>query len=163
MLRDNDNIYSFDELRFFTNIETLSGLGYCTNLTKLTLPEGGMLRKLGGECLYGSALTPVFSVPEGVTTFANHAIGRGTCMVVNLYLPSTTATFEGFFMMFSTHIQNIIIKAAIPPAVASNTLPNIPTSVQFYVPDTALQAYLNDSSWGSYSTRIHPISEYVEA
>ena len=154
-------IRKFNELRLFTGIVTLSGLCYIQNLLEITLPIGGRLTTLGTECLYGSRLPmPLLIIPEGVTTINNHAIGRNNCFIENVDLPSTLARFDLWCFYQMPVLSKVRLYAETPPVVASNTLSGIPSRVQFYVPDAALETYQNDASWGTYSSRIHKMSEY---
>ena len=150
-------------MRYFTGIATLSGLAYMPKLVEVTLPEGGALKTLGAESLYGSYLPmDLLVVPEGVTTINNHAIGRGGCYIKNVDLPSTLTRFNGYCFYQMPVIDKIRIYATTPPTVASNTLGGIPTRAKFYVPDSALTTYQQDSSWGAYSSRIYKLSDYPE-
>ena len=151
----------FNELRFFVGITELTGLGNNQSLLEITLPEGGNLTRLGTECLYGSRLPmQLLVVPEGVTTIRNHAIGRNNCYIENVDLPSTLTKFEGYCFYLMPALSKVRIFASTPPTVASNTLRGIPSRVQFYVPDAALETYQNDTSWGAYASRIHKMSDY---
>ncbi len=153
----------FNELRYFVGITELTGLDYNQSLLEITLPEGGNLTRLGTECLYGSRLPmQLLVVPEGVTTIRNHAIGRSNCYIENVDLPSTLTKFEGYCFYQMPSLSKVRLFATTPPAVASNTLGGIPTRVQFYVPDAALETYKSDSSWGAYASRIHKMSEYPD-
>lgn len=101
-------------------------------------------------------------IPEGVTTIYNHAIGRGGCYIANVDLPSTLTRFTGYCFYLMPAISKVRIFATTPPTVANNTLGGIPTRVQFYVPDAALETYKSNASWGAYSSRIHKMSEYED-
>ena len=155
----NAVVTKFNELRLFTGIKVLSYMGYMSNLTEIELPVGGLLEILDDSCFYYTPLPKTMVFPEGITTFANHSVSRST-MVETLDLPSTTESIPGYFAYVCSSLNHIIIRATTPPLVGSNTLPYISSRIQFYVPDEALQSYLNHSSLGSYSSRIHPISEY---
>lgn len=161
--RFNFLIERFDEFQYFTSITNSWSFMYLENLKKLTLPQS--VTTIPSEALYGISLSEStnFKVPEGCTTYENHAIGRGNCHIVTLDLPSTSTSFTGNFMYGAPDIQTIIIRATTPPTVASNTLSSIPSRVQFYVPDDSVEAYQTASSWSSYASRIHPLSEYVES
>lgn len=159
MFYRNAVVTKFNELRLFTGIKVLSYMSYMSNLTEIELPVGGLLETLDDSCFYYTPLPKTMVFPEGVTTFKNHSVSRST-RVETLDLPSTTGSIPGYFAYVCSSLKRIIIRATTPPSVGSNTLPNISSSIHFYVPDEALQSYLNHSSWGSYSSRIHPISEY---
>ena len=150
----------FDEFRYFTGVGNNFRF-YNSLVEKLTLPEG-TITALNDNVMYNCPLSQssYFYIPEGCETFGNHALGGTPCMIVTLDLPSTTKTFQRYFMYVAPKIQSIILRASTPPEVNSATLPGIPSRVQFYVPDSAVQDYLSDSSWGAYSSRIHPLSEY---
>ena len=132
------------------------------NIVKLTLPPS--IKSISVEALYGVSLSesPYFVVPEGCTTYGNHAIGRINCYITTLDLPSTSASFQGYIMYQSPNIQTIILRAMTPPAVTSSTLSGIPSRVQFYVPDASVEAYKTANIWSSYASRIHPMSEYTD-
>lgn len=159
----NTLIQRFPEFQYFTSITSSWNFNYLENLKKLVLPP--YITIIPMEALYGVSLSEssYFKVPEGCTTYRNHAIGRGNCHIVTLDLPSTSASFDGYIMYGAPDIQTIIIRATTPPTVASNTLSNIPSRVQFYVPDDSVEAYQTASSWSNYASRIHPLSEYVES
>lgn len=157
----NTLIKRFDEYKYFTSITVCSSFGYINNIVKLTLPPS--IKSISVEALYGVSLSesPYFVVPEGCTTYGNHAIGRSNCYITTLDLPSTSASFQGYIMYQSPNIQTIILRAMTPPAVTSSTLSGIPSRVQFYVPDASVEAYKTANIWSSYSSRIHPMSEYT--
>lgn len=105
---------------------------------------------------------PLLIIPEGVTTIDNHAIGRNNCYIENVDLPSTLTRFAGYCFYQMPVLSKVRLYAETPPVVANNTLSGIPTRVQFYVPDAALETYKSNSSWGAYASRIHKMSEYED-
>ena len=152
------NIVKFNELSSFTGIEILKGFDHISSL-EIELPVGGALHTIGDNCFYMTTLPKNMVFPEGITEFGDHSVSRNYTLEI-LDLPSTTSSFKRFFAYYCSSLENIIIRSTTPPSVSSYTLPNIPSGVQFFVPDDSLQSYLNDSSWGAYSSRIHPLSEY---
>jgi len=157
----NTLIKRFDEYKYFTSITICSPFGNVNNIVKLSLPSS--IKSIPAESLYGLSLSesPYFVVPEGCTTYGNHAIGRYNCYIVTLDLPSTSEKFLGYIMYQSPNIQTIILRAMTPPAVTSSTLSGIPSRVQFYVPDASVEAYKTADIWSPYASRIHPMSEYT--
>ena len=155
----NTLIKRFDEYKYFTSITVCSSFGYINNIIKLTLPPS--IKSIPLEALFGLSLSEssYFVVPEGCTTYGNHAIGRYNCHIVTLDLPSTSEEFQGWFMYQCQDLQTIKLRATTPPAVTSNTLSGIPSRVQFYVPDASVEAYKTANTWSSYASRIHPLSE----
>lgn len=155
----NTLIKRFDEYKYFTSITVCSSFGYMNNIIKLTLPPS--IKSIPQEALYGLSLSEssYFAVPEGCTTYDNHAIGRYNCHIVTLDLPSTSEKFTGYFMYQCPNLQTIKLRATTPPTVESSTLRNIPSRVQFYVPDASVEAYKTADIWSSYASRIHPLSE----
>ena len=158
----NRTIKLFDEFKYFTGVGNNFRFNGST-IEKLTLPEG-TITAINDDTLYNCPLSQslYFYIPEGCITLGNHSLGGAPCLIVTLDLPSTIRTFQRYFMYLSTKIQSIILRAPVPPGVNSVTLQNIPSRVQFYVPDSAIEDYLSDTSWGAYSSRIHTISEFTE-
>lgn len=160
---DNQLITKFNELKLFTGLTTLSGLAHLPNLLEIDLPDAGNLKTIGQGALAWSYLPmELLVLPEGVTTLQNHAISRSSCHLRSISLPSTLSRIISYFLYQMPNIETVQIYAITPPTVDNNTLSGIPTRVQFYVPDAALETYKSNSSWGAYASRIHKMSEYPD-
>ena len=156
----NPLVTKFNELRFFTGITILSGLGGLGNLLEITLPAAGKLREFADGALNYSYLPmDMLVIPEGVTTFGNHSIGRSGCHLKAVDFPSTTTTFSGYILFQVSTLTTVIIRATTPPTINSNALNVIPSTAIIYVPDESVDLY--KSSWSAVASRIKPLSEYT--
>lgn len=57
-----------------------------------------------------------------------------------------------------TNINNMIVLSETPPTISS--LSDCSLEGNIYVPDSVVNTYKNDSSWGNASSVIYPLSQY---
>ena len=102
-----------------------------------------------------------YELKDGVTDVDNWFALSPTqgCASINinydLLFPSQVNEINGL----QNCINNMILETETPPTVTFADS-DITSIVGIYVPDSAVNAYKSASVWGSYSSKIFPISEY---
>ena len=97
---------------------------------------------------------------------------RSTLIIGDALNGSNLAWFNDFSAV--NKCNKVVLYATTPPKFFNNSIgtetnsrsgTTIPNDCHIYVPDSSVDAYKNSGSnkWGAYSSRIHPISEYVES
>ena len=61
-----------------------------------------------------------------------------------------------------TALARLVVKAATPPTLASNTLQGCSALAAIYVPDASVEAYKTATNWAAKADIIKPLSEFVE-
>lgn len=59
-------------------------------------------------------------------------------------------------------LESVVIRATTPPTLANSNSFNNTNNCPIYVPDSAVNAYKTATNWSQLSSRIKPLSEYVE-
>ena len=94
VFRDNATITSFDELQYFTGLETLPEHAFygCEKLNSIVLPKN--ITIIPQFCFARCYAFTSFTVPEGVTKIVNNAF-RNCKGITSISFPQTLTTLEG--------------------------------------------------------------------
>ena len=89
-----DNIYSFDELQYFTSLQEIPDYAFkmCANLSSITLPTSVV--RLGDEAFYGTQLESMI-IPEHITTLGEYVFkncSELTSLVFNNQISSVSGS-----------------------------------------------------------------------
>lgn len=125
------SVSSFEEIRYFTNLKTITGFKSNTKMTTITLPEG--VTTLGTECFRLSSIK-------------------------YLVLPSTITALGSECLNPVNNCSYIVFKSTNPPSLNANAF-NLPSSCRIYVPDAWVPIYKESRGWINYSSRIYSISQ----
>lgn len=99
--------------------------------------------------------------PNTLTAINAYSFQDAASLVKVVVPPSvTTMSGEGTFRRCRALRAFICLGTTPPVRNRSNQFDN--TTCIFYVPDEAVDAYKTASYWSSLSSRIKPISEYIE-
>ena len=131
-----------------------------TGITSLFCKANKTTRTTGGGAFYACVeLTRVemTDIKEiGSFTFNG-------CTALSLAIIGDTVTkidSSAFLNCFS--LARLVVKAATPPTLASNTLKGCNNLTAIYVPDEAVEAYKAATNWIGYAAKIQPLSGFSE-
>lgn len=118
--------------------KTLSGLTYLTSLKELIIPYGCETINHNGFCDHNTNMKKV-EIPSSVTSMYGYQFFR-ECV----------------------SLKAIIMNGVTPPTLAMTAmmLQNSPANI--YVPDDFVNTYKTATNWSALSSRIKPLSEFVE-
>ena len=133
-----ESIVSFDELRFFTSVETLESweFGNCTSLEHMELPPN--LRVIGDYC---------FALCESLR---------------ELKIPSSVVSLGESFIVGCESLYCIELLSPQPPRVSEAAIDLYYLS-WIFVPEGSVQTYRDDESWNAYSGRIYTRREVEDS
>ena len=126
---------SFDEFQHFTGVTSIPGLGfrYWTKIKRILLPES-------------------------IQTIGMNAFSY--CYnLENLTIPARVETIGDYVFESCSNLAWVIMKPETPPSVGTGSFNG---SFLIYVPDASVDAYKNAEGWSAYTSRIRPMSEFVE-
>lgn len=178
--RENAEITSFDELRYFVNVATLDSYSFykCSALISIGLDN---IKTLKDYALHSTGLSGEIEL-NSVESYGRNVMG-GTS-VTSIILPSVVQIGEGAFDGLSTlkvvdigenctsigntawrsdsALLSIVVRASTPPCLGSNAFQWTNNTFIIYVPDAAVDTYKAASGWSDSSIvdRIKPLSQY---
>lgn len=104
-------ITSFDELEFFTGIETTPLFYQCRSLTSLKLPKAGKLKSTCDSFLYGSTSISSIEIPEGVERLGKSSFQQTSLSTI--ILPKSSLISIGDNAFYGTKITSIVIPDSV--------------------------------------------------
>ena len=178
--REKTEITSFDELRYFVNVDTLDSYSFykCSALTSIGLDNIKTLEAyalhitgLSGEIVFnsveswgrnvvgGTSVTSII-LPRVIQISAGAFDGLSTLEVVDIG-ENCTSIGETAWRSDSA-LRSIVVRALTPPSLGSNAFQWTNNTFIIYVPDAAVDTYKEASGWSDASVvnRIKPLSEY---
>lgn len=153
--RGNTAITSFEELKYFTKVTTLTNaFTGCTSLASVNFDniEATSRGGSGNGCCYKTALTKVIMpniVDLGDWTFRNST--TETAFI------GKNCTIIGSWAFIGTPLATLVCAATTVPTL--NNTNAIPSGCVIYVPDESLTAYQGRQNWSSFATKIKGISQ----
>ncbi len=177
--KGNTEIVSFNELREFVNVKTLTSQAFldCSSLatvdmTNVTHIEQNVFN--GASALNGNFIAPNLESVSALYAFQNAAftkyvnMGKLTTIPDNLWMSSNknveciiipeTVTSIGKYQFYGgysgSHLW--IMKSSTPCTVSTS---NWSGSNKYYVPDAAVDTYKAASGWSTWEAKIFPISQ----
>lgn len=131
-----------------------------TGITSLFCKANKTTRTTGGGAFYGCAelaraeLTDIKEI--GSFTF-------NACTALSLAIIGNTVTkIDSSAFLNCTSLARLVVKAATPPTLASDTLRGCSNLTAIYVPDEAVEAYKTATNWIGYAAKIQPLSGFSE-
>ena len=131
-----------------------------TGITSLFCKANKITRTTGGGAFYGCSelarveLTDIKEI--GSFTFNG-------CTALSLAIIGNTVTkIDSSAFLNCTTLARLVVKAATPPTLASDTLKGCGNLTAIYVPDEAVEAYKAATNWISYAAKIQPLSGFSE-
>ena len=131
-----------------------------TGITSLFCKANKTTRTTGGGAFFACielARVELTDIKEiGSLTF-------NACTALSLAIIGDTVTKidSSAFLNCST-LARLVVKAATPPTLASNTLNGCSNLTAIYVPDEAVEAYKAATNWIGYAAKIQPLSGFSE-
>ena len=131
-----------------------------TGITSLFCKANKTTRTTGGGAFFACielARVELTDIKEiGSFTF-------NACTALSLAIIGDTVTKidSSAFLNCST-LARLVVKAATPPTLASNTLNGCSNLTAIYVPDEAVEAYKAATNWIGYAAKIQPLSGFSE-
>ena len=128
---NNSDITSFDELRYFTGLTTISETFYgCSGLTSIVIPNS--VTAISAESFYGCSGLTYIEIPNSVTTIGYHA-------------------FDG-----CSGLTSMTVFANTPPEFGYWAFAGVNKLICIYVPCESLEAYKTADGWSEF-TNYHGI------
>ena len=78
-------------------------------------------------------------------------------------LPDSVSSIGTDCFNLCRNLKDAVIRPIVPPTIGNGIFNNTHADLKIYVPDDSVETYKTATSWNSYATRIHPLSEYVES
>lgn len=156
----NNVLYSHVGITSIIIPDTVTSIGeeafsFCTSLTSILVPGVATLM----STFFGCTSLANVVIKEGMITIGRNTFRRCSNLV-RLELPSTITSIDTLALAEISHLT-IIIKAQIPPTLASNVW-NITTIDAIYVPYSAdhsiLDAYKVAQTWSDNASVIHELN-----
>lgn len=131
-----------------------------TGITSLFCKANKTTRATGGGAFYScDKLTRVemTDIKEiGSFTFSG-------CTALSLAIIGDTVTkIDSSAFLNCLSLERLVVKAATPPTLASDTLKGCSKLTAIYVPDEAVEAYKAATNWIGYAAKIQPLSGFSE-
>ena len=131
-----------------------------TGITSLFCRANKTTRTTGGGAFYGCvelARVELTDIKEiGSFTFNG-------CTALSLAIIGDTVTkIDSSAFLNCITLARLVVKAATPPTLASDTLKGCSKLTAIYVPDEAVEAYKAATNWISYAAKIQPLSGFSE-
>lgn len=155
------NVFRSTKVKNVTNLGTITTIGaYCFHssaLESINIPN--TVTAINAECLRFCSKLKTCTIPDSVITV--QSLIFGDCKSLESVVIGSGVTDLGDRVFENcSNLKYVILKPVVPPTVYRISAMN---SVIFYVPDESVEAYKTNSSWGSYTPTIKPLSEYVES
>lgn len=156
IFQDNTNIVSFNEFRFFTNLNNINSSHFtnCVNLKEIELPVGitAIRDSVFSQCSFLEQIV----IPEGYQSIGSNMC-NGCTSIKLVDIPSSTNSIGRGLIWGVNNQVTVICRAVTPPAFSTlNANPLV-----LYVPDESLSVYQSASGWSQYAKYMKPLSEYT--
>lgn len=176
LFTDWKDVASFDEIKYFKNVHSLSGVfNGCSKLVSISVPE--TITDLGTYAFSGcSSLTSVelpsgitaigdytfqdcssltsVTVPEGVTSVGDYAFSG-----VNMWKLELPSSLLSLGAMCFGSIVCVLLPSNSPVSIHSNTFNGV---WGIFVPSNLIDMYCVMTNWANYASKLHPIDTYRE-
>ena len=153
VFKGNTEIISFNELRFFTGLNSIGDYQFsgCSNLKEIMFPPN--ISSIG-KGAFGSTGFERIDIPEGISSIGKEAFARCNNLI-RVSLPSTMQTIGNYAFAWSDNRLSVIFSSATPPTL--KTAPFYSTYVKSvaYVPIGSKAEY---EGYNSYFDKIIEIN-----
>jgi len=115
VFKNNTDIVSFDELKYFTGISSIRERAFygCTKLESVIIPNG--VTSIGHSAFSGCNLTSVL-IPEGVTSIGNYAFNK--CIKLRAAsIPSTVVSIGDYAFYNCSNLEMVNVGMKKPVAI----------------------------------------------
>lgn len=131
-----------------------------TGITSLFCKANKTTRTTGGGAFFSCqelARVELTDIKEiGSFTF-------NSCVALSLAIIGNTVTkIDSSAFLNCLSLERLVVKAATPPTLASDTLRGCSKLTAIYVPDEAVETYKAATNWIGYADKIQPLSGFSE-
>ena len=131
-----------------------------TGITSLFCKANKTTRTTGGGAFYGcDELTRVEMTD--IKEIGSFTFNGCTALSLAIIGDTVTKIDSSAFLNCNT-LARLVVKAATPPTLASDTLKGCSKLTAIYVPDEAVEAYKAATNWIGYAAKIQPLSGFSE-
>ena len=131
-----------------------------TGITSLFCKANKTTRTTGGGGFYACvqlARVELIDIKEiGSFTF------NGCTSLLLAIIGNTVTKIDSSAFLNCVNLARLVVKAATPPTLASDTLRGCNKLAAIYVPDEAVEAYKAATNWIGYAAKIQPLSGFTE-
>lgn len=152
--KEKPEITSFDELRYFTNVTSISSYTFvgCSALREVNFEN---IQEFKTAALRDCAIEKVIA-PE-ITKIGDSTFTLCYNITAMLFGPRLTSISQYAFWQMTTNQTALVCLATTPPTLAGNN--NLGFMSAIYVPDSAVADYQAATNWSSASAKFKPISQ----
>ncbi|MDY2942481.1 MAG: leucine-rich repeat domain-containing protein [Paludibacteraceae bacterium] len=122
----------------------------CRSLQTVNFAANNALQRIGNWAFYNCHALQTISIPEGVTYVGDGAF-YGCTYLTNITLPSTMLAMGDNSFALCSKLQQMNVRANIPPTIASKTFYNVLRTIPVYVPMDAVAQYKADTYWREFN------------
>jgi len=162
--------YAFERCSSFTgsltigtSVETIGDAAFnsCSGFTgSLTLPNS--VKTIGKEAFYRcNSFTGSLTIGTSVETIGDAAFNSCSGFTGDLTIPNSVKAIGASAFYGCTNLESVLVHNTTPPILADNVFVECSSSLVFYVPTSALEAYQKDDQWSAYASVMKPIGYAV--
>jgi len=118
----------------------------CRSLASVTF-AGADLTTIGSWAFYNCHALTSIEIPAGVTEIGAGAF-YGCTYLNNVIVPSSVQSIGDNAFALCSRMQQMQVRAAVPPSIASKTFDEVSRQMPVYVPQNSVNAYKADPLWG---------------
>ena len=118
----------------------------CRSLATVTF-AGNHVQTIGDWAFYNCHELASITLPEGITTIGKAAF-YGCTYLNNVIVPSSVQSIGDNAFALCSRMQQMQVRAAVPPSIASKTFEDVSRQMPVYVPLNSVNAYKADPLWG---------------
>ena len=119
----------------------------CRSLLSINFEAGSMLTKISDWAFYNCHELQSIDIPEGVTEIGKAAFFD--CVYLNnVIVPASVQAIGDNAFALCSRMQQMRVKAVVPPSIASKTFEQVSRQMPVYVPMNSVDAYKADPLWG---------------
>jgi len=125
----------------------MSAFEDCRSLLSVNFASGSMLTAISDWAFYNCHELQSIDIPEGVTEIGKAAFFD--CVYLNdVIVPASVQVIGDNAFALCSRMQQMRVKAVVPPSIASKTFEQVSRQMPVYVPQNSVDAYKADPLWG---------------
>lgn len=156
VFKGNPEIISFNELRFFTGLNSIGDYQFngCSNLKEIVLPPN--ISSIG-EGAFGRTGFERIDIPEGISSIGKEAFARCNNLI-RVSLPSTMQTIGNYAFAWSDNRLSVIFSSPTPPTFKIGSFYSTYVKSVAYVPVGSKVEYEATINYNNYFNKIIEIN-----
>ena len=151
VFRDKANLYSFDELQYFTNLTSIGNYAFynCSGLTSLTFPNA--VTSIGNSAFqYCGNLTGSLTFPNAVTSIGSNAFNNCSALT-SITIGNSVNSIDNSAFYSCSGLTSLIILSEAPPILGTDAFKNVSIDIPLFVPCGSVEAYQATEGWNVFS------------